>query len=282
MDLSTPILQSLSEGVVIAHHGRIVDVNPAFCAVTGFAREEVVGEQLPRPLLPPSKSVLTNAVWRHLLADEAGDGELRLVRKNGERFDASLSARPVHGPDGAVIGCVTTIRDVTDTKRQEAHLRRLAGTDALTGLLNRRRFNELLRREVGRARRHDRPLSLALLDMDRFKNVNDTHGHLVGDRVLAETANRLRRIVRASEHVGRVGGEEFGWILPDTGVDGALHAVERARTSIKRRAFRVAGTLTVSAGVCELTAEDDATLLYERADDALYRAKTGGRDRICR
>lgn len=163
-----------------------------------------------------------------------------------------------------------------------AQLAELASTDELTGLPNQRSFNEFVAVEIERARRHGRPLSLVLFDLDHFKLVNDTHGHPVGDRVLAEAARRLGRLARAQDTVARVGGEEFAWVLPETDGAGALQAAERAREAIGGAPFPVAGPLTVSAGLCELEAAGPAAAapdLFRLADVALYRAKQAGRNR---
>jgi diguanylate cyclase (GGDEF)-like protein len=161
-----------------------------------------------------------------------------------------------------------------------AELARLAETDPLTGLANRRAFTKRLNGEVERARRHGHLLTLVILDLDDFKGINDTHGHQVGDHVLAEVGRRLCATSRAGELVARIGGEEFAWILPQVDAAGAMAPVERARADIA--GIRVAGIagITCSAGVCDLTAARDVDELQRRADRALYSAKRAGRDRV--
>ncbi len=161
-----------------------------------------------------------------------------------------------------------------------AELARLAETDPLTGLANRRAFTKRLNGEVERARRHGHLLTLVILDLDDFKGINDTHGHQVGDHVLAEVGRRLCATSRAGELVARIGGEEFAWILPQVDAAGAMAPVERARADIA--GIRVAGVagITCSAGVCDLTAARDVDELQRRADRALYSAKRAGRDRV--
>jgi diguanylate cyclase (GGDEF)-like protein/PAS domain S-box-containing protein len=161
-------------------------------------------------------------------------------------------------------------------------LARDARTDALTGLANHRTFQERLRQEIAHAGRHGHPLSLVLFDIDHFKSVNDTHGHQTGDAVLAELARRLKPLVRGRELLARTGGEEFGWILPDTEAAAAVQAAERLRATVGRAPFAVAGTVTVSAGVAVPGPEGDATALLAAADRALYEAKRQGRNRTCR
>jgi diguanylate cyclase (GGDEF)-like protein len=156
-----------------------------------------------------------------------------------------------------------------------------ATTDPLTGLVNRRVFDHSLHTEAERARRHGRPLSLVLLDLDHFKAVNDTHGHQVGDDVLREVARRLSEHARPADTVARVGGEELAWLLPETDSIGGWLAAERARQSIALEPFEGVGQVTVSAGVCDLDRAADEEELYRLADRALYWAKTHGRNVCC-
>lgn len=162
-----------------------------------------------------------------------------------------------------------------------ARLASEATSDHLTGLANHRSFHEHLHAAVQQARRHRRDLSLVLLDIDFFKRVNDRYGHQVGDTVLAEMARRLLGQSRAGELVARVGGEEFGWILPDSGGLGALSAAQRARDAVAGEPFATAGALTISAGVADLSQAGPPGALFWLADRALYQAKREGRD-TCR
>lgn len=159
-------------------------------------------------------------------------------------------------------------------------LDRLADTDPLTGLANRRALTARLNGEVERARRHGHALSLAILDLDDFKMVNDTLGHQTGDAVLAEVGRRLTATCRAGELVARMGGEEFAWILPLSDAEASTVAVERARAAIAR--IRVEGVhgITCSAGICDLSVASDVDGLLRLADRALYVAKGAGRDRV--
>jgi len=157
-------------------------------------------------------------------------------------------------------------------------LARRAATDSVTGLANHRTFHERLRAEFERASRHGRALSVALFDLDHFKQVNDTHGHQTGDAVLAAVALRLAGVARTGELVARIGGEEFAWLMPETTQDGARHAAERARDAIGSTPFEGAGTLTVSAGVSSNEYAGTAHELLSAADQALYGAKRTGRN----
>jgi diguanylate cyclase (GGDEF)-like protein len=170
----------------------------------------------------------------------------------------------------------------------EAHyheeIYRLAVVDGLTLAHNRRALNECLDREVTRAARHGRPLSVAVIDIDHFKSVNDRMGHLAGDLALRELCARVRSIIRQDEMLARYGGEEFVVVLPEAGLSGAVRAAERFRAVVEGRPFVFndkSYPLTVSVGVAALTGEQDtAKNLLERADRNLYEAKRSGRNRV--
>ena len=172
-------------------------------------------------------------------------------------------------------------------KRHEAEGRaremaRRADTDALTGLLNRMGFNDAMSRELGRARRYGQALSVAIVDIDHFKKVNDEFGHPVGDQVLARTAKLLSSCVRDSDTVARWGGEEFALIAPMTTEEGAASLAEKLRSIMASTHLGPREPITASFGVAELRPDDTAETLLQRADEALYRAKQSGRNRVCR
>lgn len=173
--------------------------------------------------------------------------------------------------------------EIEQRKKLEDELRLLATTDSLTGLLTRRRFLELGHRELLRKARNGSPLSILLMDLDHFKRVNDRFGHAAGDQVLAAMAKVGRAGLREVDLLGRLGGEEFGAVLPDAGLETARQVAERLREALagwkyQQEAHEV--TVTVSIGITEVT-PDDKTLdtAFSRADKALYRAKATGRNR---
>ena len=171
-------------------------------------------------------------------------------------------------------------RERVDSHERFTALSRLALTDPVTALANRRGGEEALAREVARARRTGAPLSLVLFDIDRFKNINDHAGHAVGDRVLRGISEILSASQRGSDLAMRWGGEEFLVLLPDVGLAGARIFAERVRENVQNLTVADAGRITVSAGVSELVGDEDPAVALARADANLYRAKAGGRNRV--
>ena len=156
----------------------------------------------------------------------------------------------------------------------------LASTDELTGLASRRRFLAQLRTEIERARRYETTLALVMFDVDHFKQINDSGGHEAGDEALREISRRALDHARESDFIGRLGGEEFGWALPSTGIDNAISAAERLRRTLELIPFEGNRCITASFGVAALDPADDAASLLRRADRYLYEAKAEGRNRV--
>ena len=167
-----------------------------------------------------------------------------------------------------------------ENARRFREARQLADLDALTGLHNRRYFHETLARECARAHRYERKLSLIIFDLDDFKEINDRIGHLAGDAVLSEAAERIKDVVRTADIACRVGGDEFAVILPESSIEDADQLYRRLLNAVSSRPMGQAGKLYISAGVAELRAEDDPVSFFQRADEALYRAKEAGKGRV--
>ncbi|MGB3469753.1 MAG: GGDEF domain-containing protein [Erythrobacter sp.] len=214
---------------------------------------------------------------------------------DGQPRSISVQACNLFGDGGALVRVVAVVRDVTDQVSRERALehsrlvaisearraRQLAETDPLTGLANRRRVMNELDRMVLEARRLGNPLMLMVFDIDRFKQVNDTHGHIEGDKVLQRVAQIAHNQSRESDLVGRVGGEEFVWIVPNMTKDHAGQMAERLRQAVSHgsRVGHVQG-VTISLGLADLGPADTSLTLFARADHALYQAKNGGRDQV--
>jgi diguanylate cyclase (GGDEF)-like protein len=165
------------------------------------------------------------------------------------------------------------VAPVVENARRFHEARQLADLDSLTGLHNRRFFHETLAREVDRAQRYQRSLSVVIVDVDGFKEINDRIGHLAGDVVLAEIAERIKQVVRSADIPCRVGGDELAVILPEVGVEQAEQLVSRIDRAVSSQPIARAGRVRVSAGVAELLPNDSPTSLFERGDESLYAAK---------
>ena len=174
-------------------------------------------------------------------------------------------------------------RNITQRKKLEGELRRLATTDGLTEIFNRRYFMDLAEKEVSRSHRYKKPVSLIMMDIDHFKKVNDTFGHSVGDQVLKAFSKEIKSKLRTSDIFGRLGGEEFGLLLVETDLQAAVEVAQRFVVMLSKlivSADQAQVTFTVSAGVAQLQKGEELKTLLTRADQALYSAKDGGRNRV--
>jgi diguanylate cyclase (GGDEF)-like protein len=186
--------------------------------------------------------------------------------------------------DGQYLGRVWFFRDITSQKQTEATLKELAHHDPLTGVANRRYFFERANQEVARAKRSSTALSIAELDIDYFKRINDQNGHAAGDEMLKSLCNSSQRLLRGADIFARIGGEEFAVLLPDTNLDGAACLAERLQRAITGSKLSLSSgeiSCTISIGVATLRSTDtciEDCLL--RADNAMYRAKQNGRNRV--
>lgn len=208
-----------------------------------------------------------------------------VMPKLGNQLYLAIDAGPVHDEQGKLIAVVETLRDMTGQKRAKSALKALANSDGLTGLANRRSFDQALAVEWARAQRTGSPLSLLLLDVDHFKLYNDLHGHQKGDDCLRATAAAMAVNLRPADVAARYGGEEFAILMPDCVHDDALRAGERLRelakgTRLAHGASHAGTCVTLSVGVATEVPIDGMTsdLLVARADQALYAAKHQGRD----
>jgi diguanylate cyclase (GGDEF)-like protein/PAS domain S-box-containing protein len=283
-DRARAILEAIGAGYLLSHQGEVIEVNDVLCRLVGFTREELIGVSLPWPFWPPESLGTSYEIRDALLARGLNVGatppfEVPLMHKDGKRFIGEVTVTPAVTPDGTFLGWVNTVRDVSERRDYELELQRLATHDPLTALANRRLFDERLEAEIADAIRHQRPLAVAILDLDRFKAVNDAHGHPVGDQVLNAVAERISGGLRKGDLLARIGGEEFGLILSEVFAQGALAAAERARLAVAERDFGVVGPLTISIGVALRGDLREASTLYEHADQALYQAKREGRNR---
>lgn len=263
----------------------VVFFNRAASELYGYDQEDVLGA--PAAIFRPPEKVEFMASF---LAERrrnltAGAVQTEGLHKSGERIPLRLEMTPLFCGDGALNGWAFVSVDLREQISARKELERLATTDPLTGLANRRTFESCAAGEIARARRHKRPLAVVMADIDHFKRVNDVHGHAGGDEALRAIAGILTNSLRGGgDLAARLGGEEFVLLLPECDADSASRLAERLRTTIAASETSSGAdviTLTSSFGVSEwLPAEKDFEPAMKRADKALYRAKSNGRNRV--
>ena len=272
------IFESLADAVIVYDRtGRVVEINTAAEHLLQTRRADAIAK--------PFSELLRNAVEVQEDRIETEHREVTIPHPHGggnrvydARFTTMLDIR------GRSIGGAVVFRDITQRKRLERRLNHLASTDPLTGARNRRHFMEVARTEFARARRHNRHVVILMIDIDHFKRINDDFGHEAGDLVLTEVVHRCEDGLRAGDVLGRIGGEEFAAVLPDTNLQQAGHVAERIRNRIENMSVEYnerAIAITISIGMAELQLEDpNVQGLINRADVALYQAKAAGRNRV--
>jgi diguanylate cyclase (GGDEF)-like protein/PAS domain S-box-containing protein len=289
---------------------RLRYISPSIQTLTGYTVQEYLDMALEQWLMPTS--VADAAAYFAALderraagisvADLSFRGEIELSAKDGTGVWTEIIATPLVDAEGRMTELAGVTRDIRERKGYEAQLhqareaaeianrallaantelQRLATTDRLTGIWNRLHFDEAAVAEIERAARYGEPLSLLIFDIDHFKTINDTHGHLVGDQVLVELTQRVRQHLRTADVLARWGGEEFVVLLPHTRGEDAVKLAEKLRRLVAGAPFPEVGQVTSSFGVAEFRPHETTDLWLTRVDDALYAAKAGGRNRVC-
>lgn len=264
---------------------QVLDVNTDYQRLWGGTREEWLGatpnvveqKAANEQILARLRSALNTNVERNFGA--IGGREVSRQRDGSFRhIEWRITAMGACQHDAMTL--VLTQRDVTDQVENEAQLKRLATTDMLTGLVNRSQFDTTLKNELSRQDRYVRPLSLIMLDIDYFKDINDRYGHDVGDQVLVEMANLLKGNLRQVDYCARWGGEEFMLLAPETSLEHAVLLADKMRCVINKASFPTSGPVTASFGVVEARPQESVKSIMKRVDDALYLAKEQGRDQV--
>ncbi|MFO7807856.1 diguanylate cyclase [Guyparkeria sp.] len=274
-------LDASSDSVLITDRdNNILDVNRAFEEHTGYEREEVRGKN-PRML----QSGMHDRSFYQRLWDTLERGDVFRdtfidKQKDGQLLHMEETITPVRDEHGDLTGYVSIGNDITDRVRAEDELKRLATTDMLTGLINRMHFEKILAHEHERMVRYRHPAALIMIDIDRFKQINDHFGHPCGDAVLTRFARLISDHVRATDSFARWGGEEFMLITPHTDVHAARTLAEKLRSLIHDTEFPQIGHVTASFGVVGLTPDLTPEQAVHLADQRLYAAKQLGRDRV--
>jgi len=271
------------EGIAATDETFCVDfVNPHMAQMLGVSPERLAGCPLDTFWAAPGRESREQILAR-LRAGRGSRYEVELIRSNGYRFAALVSDAPLADEAGRFKGAILMITDISERKLAERRIAHLAGHDPLTGIANRLRFGELFGETLARARRYGHRFALLFVDLDRFKAVNDGYGHLVGDRLLVEATGRMHACLRASDTLGRRGGDEFVVLLPEIDVARDAEAVaEKIRAALAQPFVLDGRALCISTSIgIVLYPEhgDDEDTLMRRADEAMYRAKSEGRNR---
>ncbi len=278
--LSRAVEQSPAIVMITDPDANIEYVNPKFTELTGYTFESVKGKN-PRIL---KSGHTTNEdyknLWETITSGGEWRGEFLNKKKSGELYWESAHISSIKDHNGKTTHYLAVKEDITERKSLEEELKRLATTDQLTLAYNRVKFDEIMEREMENVKRYGRPMSVVMFDIDYFKNVNDKYGHAAGDYVLKTIADIVRINNRKTDYLVRWGGEEFIVIAPEADIKMALKAAERIRSAIESYEFKDVGTVTVSIGVTRFIEKDSAGSVVDRADQALYRAKKSGRNRV--
>lgn len=279
-------IEIINENVITSStnvSGIITEVSDAFCDISGYSQAELIGKSHSIVRHEDMPTEFYEEMWKSLRAGMPWEGEIKNKKKTGESYWVDTVIKPKY-EKGKLVGYTAIRQDITDKKRVEY----LSITDELTQLYNRRFFNETIENELNRAKRENQFISFMMMDVDYFKHYNDTYGHQAGDHVLKEVAKVLiEHTKRASDFAFRLGGEEFGIIctLRDKNESQALAQLIREdieRLKIKHETSEVSDYLTISIGLVSNKAMEikSSDSFYKKADEALYKAKNSGRNRV--
>lgn len=281
--LSAAVVESTAEGVIVTDvDNKIVAVNNAFTDITGYTEDEVLGS---RPNILKSEKhdqTFYTTMWASLERAGLWQGEIWNRRKDGEIFPAWSTITAVHDQEGNVSNYVSVFSDITSIKHSQEQLDFLAHHDPLTNLPNRLLFNDRLDHAIQRAHREEKQLAVLFLDLDRFKNINDSLGHPIGDILLMKAGERIRKLLREEDTVARLGGDEFIIVVEEIKETQDVAVLAGKLMEAFSQSFQVKGHelhITVSMGISlyPRNGEDGATLV-KNADTAMYRAKEEGRN----
>ncbi len=285
LQIAASVHQAIGEAITVTNaDNRIVAINPAFTLLTGYTSQEAIGQNPSLLRSGRHDAQFYKDMWHTLDTTGRWQGEIVNRRKNGDEYPEWLSINTIYDSEGRVLRRIAMFSDITDKKRAEETIWRQANYDPLTELPNRRLFRDRLQQEVLKAQRSDHQLALLFVDLDRFKEVNDTLGHHTGDQLLVDAAHRIRECVRASDTVARLGGDEFTVIMADLVDTRRVGEVALAILKTLSAPFTFSGeTVYISASIGITFFPNDAgdvDTLLKNADQAMYASKSAGRNRF--
>lgn len=281
--LSASILANMHDAVLIADaHGIVVDVNPSFTRLTGYTRDEIIGQSADILRSAHYDAAFHTAFWQQMERDGHWSGRFWNRRKSGEEYCAWQIVTLIRDQRHHTVRQIVVSRDITEQELRETELWQRANFDPLTGLANRTRFNDRFEQALAHASRHGESLALCYLDLDRFKEVNDSLGHAAGDALLREVARRTLAVLREEDLLARIGGDEFALLLCRTCSVRDIDNVARKIIDVLARPFDLTegqARIGISIGVARFPDDGrNAETLASAADQALYRVKAGGRN----
>ncbi len=267
--------------------GKFTYISPSVEKLRGYTVEEVMQQSREEVLCPSSLVHLEKGIEKAVnkvmnnLPFEEFRGDLEQPCKDGTTVWTEVTVTGIYDKDSGFLGMLGVTRDITERRAMEEEIRRLTEVDRLTQLYNRLKLDYVIKIEIERANRSGSSFVAIMLDIDHFKAVNDNFGHIVGDEVLKEISLIIKSSIRIIDTAGRWGGEEFMIILPESDIKGGQIVAEKMRLKIEENQFPHVGKLTASFGVSEYKSEMSENELVTRADNAMYKAKNAGRNRVC-
>ncbi len=277
-NLLRALLNSMAATVITDEQGIILSANKAFTEITGYPIDDALGKRLESLFSQRMMRSERARLWQQLQTQGHWRGELWSLHKQGHEFAQLVEINRVMDEHQRPLAHVVTSLDLTEQKLLESQLRELSLRDPLTGCWNRRKLNETLDIEISRHERSGHSFALAVVDLDHFKQINDQHGHDVGDHVLRRFVALVQAMLRRSDLLVRAGGEEFIVFMPDTSRKGAVQVMERLLSEVAQQPELP--RITCSIGLALYHQGDHRSSLIKRADQALYLAKEGGRNRL--
>jgi diguanylate cyclase (GGDEF)-like protein/PAS domain S-box-containing protein len=250
--------------------GNILQVTDAFVQLTGYSKEELIGKTHSMLRDPDVSKDIYKNLWRTITSGKVWSGSFSNIKKDGSKYISSIKIKPVFENE-KIIAYVAFRYDITAAE--------LAKLDSLTNLYNRSSFEESFALNAKNSISKDKPLSILIADLDKFKNINDTYGHLKGDEILIDFAKILEENTRSSDVCSRWGGEEFAILLPDSDLETAYTIAERIRKSAQNSLKIGDESVTCSIGVAQLKSDESYEELFKRVDKYLYEAKYSGRNK---
>ena len=282
--LSARVFNEVNEGITITDsNGTIIDVNPTFCEITGYSREEVIGQN--HSILKSEKQSpdFYAGIWKAINEQGHWQGEMWNRKKNGELYAELLTISTLRDKNEEIVNYVSVFADITQSKKQQETLKIMAHYDVLTGLPNRSLFSDRFTQAIAHSKRTESQVAICFLDLDNFKPINDNYGHDVGDQLLVEVAARIKACIREEDTVSRQGGDEFTLLLCD------IESYAHCEKTLKRIHNSLAQpyliddsphNVTVSSGITLYPSDEgDVDTLIRHADHAMYQSKQSGRNR---